>query len=157
MNKENIVQESNEWSKKELGSIYSVVNDGNDLTLLANGCYVAWFRDFEKGRFRFEAHNDDLSVELIKKDIIKKFYKKGIELLTKPEPKYTVHIIKNSADGFLNYKSSTGEWFLSDNQQGYGLTAQFTRSEIDDIKSNEDLAFDWNKAIIKEVKENEND
>lgn len=150
MNKEKVVEELNEWAKKEFGSLYSVMDDG-DLTLCKNRNSIAWFGDFEKSTFRFSSSGDDCGIQLIKEGIMERFYDKAIELMNEYGPKYTVHIIKNSEDGFLNYKSSTGEWFLSDNQQGVGLKAQFTRSEIDDMKNNENLSFDWNKAIIKEV------
>lgn len=152
MNKEKIAEELNAWTASEVGFDFETDIYNDDLTLFYDDECIAWFTNFETDKFGFVSpSNYRVSIELTQKDVIKKFYEKGVELLSKHEPKYTVKIIKNSDDGFLNYKNSTGEWFLSDNQQGVGLKAQFTRSEIDDMKNNENLAFDWNKAIIKEV------
>ncbi len=35
------------------------------------------------------------------------------------------------------------------------VKTRFTQSEIDELKQRPDLAIDWNKAIIKEAKNNE--
>lgn len=153
MNKEKIVEELNEWSKKEFGSLYSVVNDGDDLTLLAKGYYAAWFRDFKKGKFRFQAPSNDLSAELIKKDIIKKFYDRAIEVLNECEPKYTVQVFPREFGFLYKRDGDINDLVVQDlfEDDDYCQNNYFTESEIAELKKNDDVAIDWDKAIIKEV------
>lgn len=72
-----------------------------------------------------------------------------------PDKKYTIQAIANSDDCYLNYgKSSNLMTFFDDVETDYVKT-RFTQSEIDELKQRPDLAIDWDKAIIKEVKDDE--
>lgn len=44
--------------------------------------------------------------------------------------------------------------FCDDIENDY-IKTRFTQSEIDELKQRDDLAIDWNKAIIKEVRDDE--
>lgn len=70
------------------------------------------------------------------------------------EQKYTVQIVINNSQGFLNIdKTDNNGYFLADVSDYPDYQAQFTQAEIDKLKRNPDLAIDWNKAIISPVKD----
>lgn len=72
-----------------------------------------------------------------------------------PDKKYTIQAIANSDYCYLNYgKNSNRMTFCDDVETDYVKT-RFTQSEIDELKQRPDLAIDWDKAIIKEVKDDE--
>lgn len=154
MNKFKIADELNEWVQKEFGSLYFIeINDG-DLTLVVSGQNVAWFGDFKADEFDFSSSSSyDLGIKLIEKDIIKKFYEKAVELISKQETKYTVQVFP-SEYGFLYKRDGDINDLLVQDLDGYEDCYEndcFTESEIDELKQCDDVAIDWNKAIIKEV------
>ena len=70
------------------------------------------------------------------------------------EQKYTVQILINDSQGFLNVdKTDNNDCFLSDSSDDPDYQAQFTQTEIDKLKRRPDLAIDWNKAIISLVED----
>ncbi|MCC4412413.1 hypothetical protein LMB83_10890 [Limosilactobacillus reuteri] len=69
--------------------------------------------------------------------------------------KYTIQVIANYDSAYLNcHKRDNRMTFCDDIETDYVKT-RFTQSEIDELKQRPDLAIDWNKAIIKEVKDDE--
>lgn len=158
MNREKIVEELNEWVKKEFGPLFSVKDDP-DLTLYVNERYVAWFVSFSKDRFRFKDHGVvKVNLMLIEKDVIKKFYKKGVELLTNSGLKYTIQVFPPSECGFLCKRGGDINDLVVQNShrdRDYSQDNYFTQSEIEELKRRDDIVVDWEDAIIKEVTENE--
>ena len=72
-----------------------------------------------------------------------------------PEKKYTIQVIANCTSAYLNCnKGDNHMMFCSDIETDHVKT-RFTQSEIDELKQCDDLAIDWDKAIIKEVKDDE--
>ncbi len=71
------------------------------------------------------------------------------------EKKYTIQVIANDDGAYLNHDRGGNLIGFSDNIETCSATARFTQSEIDELKQRDDLAIDWNKAIIKEVKDDE--
>ncbi|MBW3349870.1 hypothetical protein [Limosilactobacillus reuteri] len=72
-----------------------------------------------------------------------------------PEKKYTIQVIANYDSAYLNcYKESNRMTFYDDIETDHVKT-RFTQAEIDELKQRDDLAIDWDKAIIKEVKGDE--
>ena len=72
-----------------------------------------------------------------------------------PEKKYTIQVIANDNSAYLNcYKENNRMAFYDDIETDHVKT-RFTQSEIDKLKQRPDLAIDWNKAIIKEAKDDE--
>lgn len=154
MNKVNLVYELDEWAKSEFGFTFEVVMDCNHLTLVADDESVAWFVKFKKYDFNFAGSNDcDLNVRLIKEGIIEKFYDKAIELLNEYEPKYTVKLIINSDVGYLNFDNMNKVYSFSNNQQSHRFKTQFSENELNNLKKSKNIAIDWTKALIEEVKE----
>lgn len=72
-----------------------------------------------------------------------------------PEKKYTIQVTANSDDAYLNYHERSNHINFCDDIETDHVKTRFTQSEIDELKQRDDLAIDWNKAIIKEVKDDE--
>lgn len=69
------------------------------------------------------------------------------------EKEYTVQVFPVD-DGYLNLDDD-GCVYTDDFDQISGTRTQFTQSEIEKFKQRDDIAIDWNKAKIEEVKEDE--
>lgn len=160
MNKEKIVEELNKLVR-EIDEDFRIENEPyacGSLILVACGKWICWFSNFDKNDFNINTTPKKDSVEcqqvIAKTGIINKFYTKAVELLGNYEPKYTVQV-SQSEYGFL-YKRDGGLDDLTlntlDELETYQEGAKFTQSEIKKLKKCNDLAIDWNKAIIKEVK-----
>ena len=72
-----------------------------------------------------------------------------------PESKYTVQVLADYDESFLNVGKDDGFAFFKDEVEAGPVQTQFTQAEIDELKQRDDLAIDWNKATIKEVKDDE--
>lgn len=72
-----------------------------------------------------------------------------------PEKKYTIQVTANSDDAYLNYHERSNHINFCDDIETDHVKTRFTQSEIDELKQRPDLAIDWDKAIIKEVKDDE--
>lgn len=152
MDKEKIVQKLDKYVKN-INSCFSVDNGDGDLTLNINGCYIAYFLNFDVNKYIIDTTGNNYSdvIDVINFCIIKKFYDKSVELL-KNEKKYTIKVLRDDNTSFLNYCEELEKYILANalNDDGYKVT--FTQSEIEALKQRDDIAIDWNKAIIKEVK-----
>ena len=117
---------------------------------------VAWFEDFDVEKFQFASTYDyNEAKEIAEKDVIKKFFQKGKELLQK---KYTVAIIsKNRSNGhrYINLNMASGNLIVSDNEDYEPYKARFTKKEIEVLKKDDDVAIDWDKAEVEEVDDDE--
>lgn len=163
MDKNKIVSKMNEY----MGNISQRLKceDDTDLTLFycdyegTTSCHtkaVAWFEDFDVKRFQFGAtSNCNEAKEIVEKDVIKKFFQKGKELLQK---KYTVAIISKSRSNgnrYINLNTANGNLIVSDNEDDEPYKARFTKEEIEVLKKDEDIAIDWDKAEVEEVDDDE--
>lgn len=131
-------------------------DDDTDLTLFycddEGLAAVAWFEDFDVEKFQFASTYDyNEAKEIVEKDVIKKFFQKGKELLQK---KYTVAIISKSRSNgnrYINLNTANGNLIVSDNEDDEPYKARFTKEEIEALKEDDDIAIDWDKAEIEEV------
>lgn len=71
------------------------------------------------------------------------------------EKKYTIQVIANYDSAYLNCHKEDNRMTFCDDIETDHVKTRFTKSEIDELKQRDDLAIDWNKAIIKEVKDDE--
>jgi len=71
------------------------------------------------------------------------------------EKKYTIQVIANYDSAYLNCHKRDNRMTFCDDIETDHVKTRFTQSEIDELKQRPDLAIDWNKAIIKEAKNNE--
>lgn len=134
--------------------------DDTDLTLFycdyegTTSCHtkaVAWFEDFDVKRFQIGAtSNCNEAKEIVEKDVIKKFFQKGKELLQK---KFRVHVIKNSEKGYLNLRidESKKTVVINGNEERGDYRTIFSVSEIEEFKQDENICIDWDKVELEEV------
>lgn len=153
MNKEKIGKKLYEYVKLINERFWVSYDD--DLVLVCGIIRIVWFNKFDKYKLKIQTdclHEDDYSL-IAKTGIINKFYLKAIELLNQYDNKYTVQITRDE-DSYL-YVNSNKDYkhFYFDNiVNSYSGVNEFTQAQIEEFKKNDDLAIDWNKAIIKEVK-----
>lgn len=150
MNKSYIAKELDEYVK-DIDSFFRV-NDDGDLNLLLGEEYIAAFRDFKSDKFMIFLLGFQTSKKVIETEAIKKFYDKAVDILRKNEKNYTVKVIKGDEGSYLNYSYELGKYIFSDDVNGKGYKTRFRKSQIKALKQRDDIAIDWNKAIIKEVK-----
>lgn len=72
------------------------------------------------------------------------------------DKKYTVKALKYSSDSYL-VCAAGGNYFFGclKMHDAYGDQVSFTKGEIEEMKLNDELAIDWNKATIEEDKRND--
>lgn len=68
------------------------------------------------------------------------------------EQKYTIKVFPNSF-GYLTIDDSCSEVTISDLTESDDWQVKFTKPEIEQFKQRDDLAIDWDKAVIEPVKE----
>lgn len=71
------------------------------------------------------------------------------------EKKYTIQVIANYDSAYLNCHKEDNSMTFYDDIETDHVKTRFTQAEIDELKQRPDLAIDWDKAIIKEVKDDE--
>ena len=69
------------------------------------------------------------------------------------EQKYTVKVLED--DGAFLIKTPNGSFYFGtlSTADAYGDQNGFTQAEIEKLKHRDDLAIDWDKAVIEPVKE----
>ncbi|MCC4421762.1 hypothetical protein LMB96_05365 [Limosilactobacillus reuteri] len=72
-----------------------------------------------------------------------------------PEKKYTIQVIANYDSAYLNCRKEDNSMTFCDDIETDHVKTRFTQTEIDELKQRPDLAIDWDKAIIKEFKDDE--
>lgn len=155
MNKEKLVKELNEYVKS-MSDRFEVSND-DDLDLYCDDLLVAYFSNRKKETFRIcRCISSEKSKLIAETQIISKFYAKGCELLEKlNEKKYTIQVINHVPGTYLNYIAPQAEYKFGGACPVLNNKTQFTTKEIEELKQRQDVAIDWDKAIIKEVKNDE--
>lgn len=66
--------------------------------------------------------------------------------------KYTVKVIPDDSTGYLS-RDGDGTLYFGDNTEQMNNHPSFTQSEIEEFKKRDDIAIDWDKAIIEPVEE----
>lgn len=93
------------------------------------------------------AANWPFKVKVIVCELVKEYLETPLEERGE-EKKYTVQVIKDDDGSYINRAIDCGDIFLSSNDH---VQTNFTRSEIEKFMQRDDIAIDWDKAIIKEV------
>lgn len=123
--------------------------EGEALTAVARA--VAWFEDYDIEKFHIGATlSCHEAKEIVEKDVIKKFFQKGKELLQK---RFRVHVIKNSEIGYLNLRTDGNEKtiILDDKKDECRYKTTFSEDEIENFKQDENICIDWDKVELEEV------
>lgn len=150
MNKTDIVKELDEYVK-DIDLFFGVDSDDGDLNLRIKDSIIGYFQKFNVDKFYIATCSREESVMIIESSIIKKFYDKAVEILKKNEKKYTIQIL-GGRFGYLNFYKEENIYMIDDISVSKGFKHKFTQSEIKALKQRDDIAIDWNKAIIEEVK-----
>lgn len=155
MNKKEIVKELNNYVK-DINSNFSVeLWFKTDIVLVFHDLNIAIFIESDPNNFTISAMSEDIASFIAKTGIINKFYKKTRELLDKQIDKYTVRIT-NGTESYLHANSMVDYRDVCfDNLINYSSAwvNKFTKEEIESFKKRDDLAIDWDKAIIEKVEE----
>ncbi|MGM9908019.1 hypothetical protein [Limosilactobacillus sp.] len=72
------------------------------------------------------------------------------------EKKYTVRVAPGKF-GLLNYNDGTGVFMVDDILEDGAWATRFTHGKIEDFKKRNDLAIDWDKAIIEPAEDDEDE
>lgn len=96
------------------------------------------------------AANWPFKVKVIVCELVKEYLETPLEERGE-EKKYTVQVIKDDDGSYINLARKPGDIFLSDKEATDHVQTKFTRSEIEKFMQRDDIAIDWDKAIIKEV------
>lgn len=108
---------------------------------------------YDKENDRIIKQGDYIKARIFSHDELQAL-REALGLKKHSEQKYTVQILINDSEGFLNV-DKTGNYgcFISDSDYDPTYQTRFTQAEIDVLKQRNDLAIDWNKAIIKPVED----
>lgn len=103
---------------------------------------------------------DNLSVSLSPLDlsvVLRALYKlQGTPVEDRcPVQKYTIQTIAGNFLSYLNYNSIGNRFIFNNNIDSNDFQTSFTKDEINELKKRDDIAIDWNKAIIKEVEQDD--
>lgn len=155
MDKKEIIKELNNYVK-DIDSDFSVeLWFKTDIVLVFHNLDIAIFNESDPNNFTIGEINEDLAPTIAKTGIINKFYKKAYKVLNKYIDKYTVRITNGTesylhANSLVDYKD-----VCFDNLINYSSAwvNKFTKEEIESFKKRDDLAIDWDKAIIEKVEE----
>lgn len=125
------------------------------LALKVGDKIIAHFRDWDADHYYMEC-GPDLTEWALSNSILLEFYEAGRKLLKKTIKKYAVKVLKgNAAEEGCNYLNvnfrenivSFGTNFTFDD-----FKSSFTKSEIEELKKRDDIAIDWDKVELEEVK-----
>lgn len=154
MDRKEIVKELNNYVKSVDSNFSVELWFKTDLVLVFKALSIATFNDFDTNNFTIDRIDKNIAPTVAKTRIIDKFYKKAYEVLDKRIDKYTVKITKYS-DNYLHANSCTGyeDTYFEPLYESSVWVNEFTKSEIEYFKKRDDLAIDWDKAIIERVKE----
>lgn len=155
MDRKEIVKELNNYVKG-VDSDFSVeLWFKTDLVLVFKDSSIATFNEFDPNNFIIDEMDKNIAPTVAKTRIINKFYKKAYEVLNKHIDKYTVRIT-NGTESYLHANSMVDyKEVCFDNLINYSSVwvNKFTKEEIESFKKRDDLAIDWDKAIIERVEE----
>lgn len=155
MDKKEIIKELNNYVK-DIYSDFSVeLWFKTDIVLVFCDLNIAAFNEFDPNNFTISEMSEDIASTIVETGIIYKFYKKTCELLDKQIDKYTVRIT-NGTESYLHANSMVDyKDVCFDNLINYSSAwvNKFTKEEIESFKKRDDLAIDWDKAIIEKVEE----
>lgn len=163
LNKDDVIEKLNEEICC-LDERFKADKCGNDLILYFYGQYrvipICWFADFKPTKFyapEIQGQVDCwLMTDLVMTGVAHRFYKLGIKLLEKYASRYTIQTIRDSEMSFLNFDRKHNDYFyLLNANQNDDIQTEFTPREINELKKDKNIAIDWNKAVIKEVRDDE--
>lgn len=111
--------------------------------------------DWDAGHYYIEC-GSELAEWALSNSMLLDFYKEGRKLLKKSIKKYTIKVLKGTAAeegcNYLNVNFLTNTISFGTNITFDDWRASFTKSEIEELKKRDDIAIDWDKVELEEVK-----
>jgi len=135
---------------KALSSKYNVNMADSDFIVNYKNMLVAWV----KNNKRYLLYNDEDHFKKI--PFSNKLYMILSELAITPldervEVKKQHVKVYDSALGYLNINTFTGNMSMNDVSEGDGYKTKFTDKEIEQLKKRDDIPLDWNKVKLEEA------
>jgi hypothetical protein len=96
----------------------------------------------------------DYGCLLLTMNEVEDFRKTPINLRSKLK-EYTIQVIAGNSQGYLKYYLPDREFSIGSSIKSDNYQIAFTKDEIEGFKKRNDIAVDWNKAIIKKVDEDD--
>ena len=75
----------------------------------------------------------------------------ALEKAKQENKKYTIKVLGDNDKAFLNLKTFDYSVTFNDDWDTPSMKTHFTKQEIEQLKQRNDIAIDWDKAIIEEV------
>lgn len=69
-----------------------------------------------------------------------------------PVQKYNIQVLRDDNQSYLNYSSIGDRFMFSSDTNSNNFKTSFSKDEINELKRRDDIAIDWDKVIIEEVK-----
>lgn len=96
----------------------------------------------------------DYGCLLLTMNEVEDFRKTPINLRSKLK-EYTIQVLIGNSQGYLKYYLPDREFSIGSSIKSDNYQIAFTKDEIEGFKKRNDIAIDWNKAIIKEVEQDD--
>ena len=147
-----ILSESNVYLKHRNYGIYELRVDSS-----VDG-FITIDLNSEKLIYCYQWDNLDLSLSPLDLSVILSALYKLQETPVEdryPTQKYTIQTIAGNFLSYLNYNSIGNRFIFNNNIDSKDFQTAFTKDEINELKKRDDIAIDWNKAIIKEVEQDD--
>lgn len=134
-------------SEEQLNNVYKNTDSLNEFLLACSNAYydpLVIMNPFKSSTQNIEDLPERELIELFE------WWKKK-----SAKQKYTIKVAPTSL-GYFGIDYDEGDATIDSSKNGFYQT-YFTKSEIEQLKSRDDLAIDWNKARIEPVEDNEDE
>lgn len=114
---------------------------------------VCWFEDCKVNKFNVRCSPSEYLEWMLENDLLLDFYRLGKELLEENAKRYKVKVLKQKKPNGPFEESYLGLDPKFD-APFFGSTiscGEFTEEEIEELKTRDDIAIDWDKVELEEV------
>lgn len=144
-----ILSESNVYLRHRYYNVYELRCVGSE------GSFITIDLDSEKLIYCYQWDNLSLSLSPLELSVVLSALYNLQETPVEdrsPATKYNIQVTANDYLGYLNYWLGGKRFVFGESNDTESRQASFTKDEINELKKRDDVAIDWDKAIIKEVK-----
>ena len=114
---------------------------------------VCWFEDCKTNKFNVRCSPSEYLEWMLENDLLLDFYSLGKELLEENAKRYKIKVLKQKnpnspfLESYLGFDRKFDAPFFGSGTSCY----EFTEEEIEELKTRDDIAIDWNKVELEEV------
>lgn len=144
-----LLSESNVYLRRRKYGIYELRVDS-----LVDG-FITIDLNSEKLIYCYQWDNLDLSLSPLDLSVILSALYKLQETPVKdrcPVQKYNIQVITGNSLSYLNYNLIKNHFLFGNNVDSDDFQTSFTKEEIEAFKKRDDIAVDWDKVTLEEVK-----